>query len=290
MKFLKNHHRLAVMALCFILTLSTLLLPGCARNSAFSPQDRIDATLSALGAADAKLNKTGSTPKIVDEGCQLYISSETQMGYCFDPATGVMTDIFSFSTLGGDYRKAAEASPAGVPMAFSPESREEDLLKYAKACIGSDLFGSLDLRVDQDQGELHHYTVTESYEGIETGTTVSFSANAQGQITMVNVSIGKIFKQTKDGTWVLAAGDELIGQEAAIEIARDGLKAMDMDIRSVSEDASCKLDAMEDTLVYTIRIGFTYENGWECKYIAAVNAHTGELCREAVTKSLEPQA
>ena len=36
MKFLKNHHRLAVMALCFILTLSTLLLPGCGRISAIA--------------------------------------------------------------------------------------------------------------------------------------------------------------------------------------------------------------------------------------------------------------
>ena len=282
MKFCKNHHRLAVMALCVLFALSALLLPGCTKSSAYSPQDRIAATLSGLGVADARPDETGSA-KLSDEGALLYTSNETQMGYFFDPKTGALLDVFDFNTLGGTYRETAAASPAPAPVVFAADNRDAFLLEYAKVCIGPDLIGDLSLRVGQDLGELHSYTVTESYDGIPTGTAVSFSTGADGRIGMVNVTIGSVFEKAKDGTWVLDT-DKLIGEEAAIQIARDSLKALDLEIRSVSEDATCKLDAVEDLLIYTIHIGFTDAKGREREYRCGINAYTGELWREVVTR------
>lgn len=266
--------------LCAALCLGLLACSG----QEIQPEKRIADTLSRLGVADAKLVEADNDPKLGDEGSLLYTSDATQMGYYFDPDSGVLTDIFSYNILGGTYRKQAAASPAPIPVTYSSESREELLLEYARSCVGDNLFGTLELRVDQDQGELHQYTVTESYDGIKTGTTVLISITADGQITMVNVTIGHVFEKAADGRWILAAGDDLIGEDAAIAVARTGLNALDLNIRSVSDDATCKLDAAEDMLVYTIYISFTDENGREREYRAAVNAHTGELWREAVTR------
>ena len=277
MKYSRKRTLLAL--LCAVLCLGLLACAG----PEVPPEERIADTFSSLGVTDAKQVEADNDPKLGDEGCLLYTSDATQMGYYFDPDSGILTDIFSYNILGGTYRKQAAASPAPASMTCSSEIREEQLLEYARSCIGDNLFGTLALRVDQDQGELHHYTVTESYDGIETGTTVLFSATAAGRITMVNVTIGSVFKKAGNGTWVLAAGNDLIGAEAAIAVARTGLDALDMAV-TVSNEASCELTATEDQLIYIVHILFTDENSWQRQYLAYVNAHTGELWQEGISK------
>lgn len=254
-----------------------------AKPSASSPQDQIASTFSNLSVMDAEFVEQVSDPGKKKDGCLLYTSDSTQMGYYFDPETGVLTDILHYSRIGGTYSEQLSSASALTPMQAAPENRTDALLQYAKLCIGNFQIGELQIETKQDQGELHRYTVTELYDGIETGTTVQFSCTPAGQITMVNVAIGSIFEPAKDGTYVIAGGSELIGEEAAVEIARTGLVDR-MAPSYVSDLASCKLDAAEDQLVYTVEIPFTDEEGLSHIYSAAINAHTGELWQESVTK------
>lgn len=261
--------------LLLCISLSVLLL-ACA-----GPEDRISGTLSRLGVTDAA--PAATHPKLSGEGSVLYTSDSTQMGYYFDPDTGELEDIFDYSMLGRSYREKASASPALAPMQVSMSSKEEELIAYAKACIGDDLIGTLQFRIDQDQGLMHQYTVVAYYDGFKTGTTVIFTTNAAGRIEMCNVAIGSIFERAKDGTYVIAAGDDLIGEEAAIAVARAGLDALDM-AATVSSEASCELTAAEDRLIYVVRIPFTDGKDWQRQYLAYVNAHTGELWQEGISR------
>ena len=99
----------------------------------------------------------------------------------------------------------------------------------------------------------------------------------------VNVAIGSVFEKNADGSYSIVDGGELIGEEAAVEAARAGLEVL-LDPPYISELASCRLDAAEDKLVYTVEIPFTDENDLSRIYSAAVIAQTGELWREAVSK------
>lgn len=277
------YYRSLVSALCVIIIFVAIFFAHN-KTTAFPPHDRVTSTLCALGVTDAKLSTPGNTPSLSGEGCLLYTSDSTRMGYYFNPDTGILEDIFDYDMLGGTYRKKAEASPALSPMQVSQSGKEEELIEFARACIGENLIGSLQLRVDQDRGELHQYTVFESFNGIKTGTNVVFTTNSEGRIKMCNVTIGSIFERAKDGTWVIAAGDDLIGEEAAIAAARKGLEELDLEIKSISDQASCELTAAEDRLIYVVRISYTTNNDLPQEYLAYVNAHTGELWQEGISR------
>jgi len=265
-----------------VLILAALLLASCAGQRSSTPQDRINATLSALGVTDAEFAEQVHAPESHRDGCLLYLSDITKMGYFFDPDTGTPVSILRFDLLDSPYR---ENDPiASTPMMLPAENREEALLRYATDLIGEDLIGQLQVRVNQDQGLLHNYTVIESYDGIETGTAVGFTGREDGSVSMVRVEIGSIFEPGPFGTWVIAAGEELIGEEAAVEIARAGLQAMEIDTKTISDDATCELTAAEDLLIYTVRISFTDGSDNVREYLAGVNAHTGELWREGISK------
>ena len=266
----------------FVLILAALLLASCAGQRSSTPQDRISATLSALGVTDAEFAEQVHAPESHRDGCLLYLSDITKMGYFFDPDTGTPVSILRFDLLDSPYR---ENDPiASTPMMLPAENREEALLRYATDLIGEDLIGQLQVRVNQDQGLLHNYTVIESYDGIETGTAVGFTSREDGSVSTVRVEIGSIFEPGPFGTWVIAAGEELIGEEAAVEIARAGLQAMEIDTKTISDDATCELTAAEDLLIYTVRISFTDGSDNVREYLAGVNAHTGELWREGISK------
>ncbi len=277
-------YRSIALVLCLIVTTLIVISFSHNKTSAFSPHDRITSTLTALGVTDAELTASDKVPALGDEGCILYTSNTTQMGYYFDPDTGILKDIFDYSMLGGPYHEEASTSPALMPMQVSLSNRDEELFEYAKACIGEDLIGSLQLRIDQDRGLLHQYTVIEYYEGIKTGTSLVFTTSPDGRIQMCNITIGSIFERAKDGTWSIAAGDNLIGEAAAIEIARSGLEALDMEIKTISDQASCELNAAEDRLIYVVRIPFTDGTDWQQQYLAYINAHTGELWQEGISR------
>jgi len=265
-----------------VLILAALLLASCAGQRSSTPQDRINATLSALGVTDAEFAEQVHAPESHRDGCLLYLSDITKMGYFFDPDTGTPVSILRFDLLDSPYR---ENDPiASTPMMLPAENREEALLRYATDLIGEDLIGQLRVRVNQDQGRLHNDTVIESYDGIETGTAVGFTGREDGSVSMVRVEIGSIFEPGPFGTWVIAAGEELIGEEAAVEIARAGLQAMEIDTKTISDDATCELTAAEDLLIYTVRISFTDGSDNVREYLAGVNAHTGELWREGISK------
>lgn len=275
---MKKQVRLSV----FVLILAALLLASCAGQRSSTPQDRINATLSALGVTDAEFAEQVHAPESHRDGCLLYLSDITKMGYFFDPDTGTPVSILRFDLLDSPYR---ENDPiASTPMMLPAENREEALLRYATDLIGEDLIGQLQVRVNQDQGLLHNYTVIESYDGIETGTAVGFTGREDGSVSTVRVEIGSIFEPGPFGTWVIAAGEELIGEEAAVEIARAGLQAMEIDTKTISDDATCELTAAEDLLIYTVRISFTDGSDNVREYLAGVNAHTGELWREGISK------
>lgn len=251
--------------------------------TAFSPQDYITSTLSSLGVMDAEFAEQVSDPGRSRDGCLLYTSDSTQMGYYFEPDTGVLKSIFHYTLLDHTYSEKASQASAPMPMQASTENCTDSLLRYAEVCIGEDLIGDLQIETKQDEGILHRYTVTEFYDGIETGTTVMFSCTPEGQITMVNEAIGSVFEKDADGSYSIAGGGALIGEEAAVEAARSGLEAL-LDPPYISDLASCKLDAAEDKLVYTVEIPFTDENDLSRIYSAAVIAQTGELWREAISK------
>lgn len=276
--------RRTLLPICGILLFFVLFIAIGNRTSAHSPHDRITSTLSSLGVMDAEFVEQISDPGRSRDGCLLYTSDSTQMGYYFEPDTGMLKTALHYSRINSTYKEKASSASALMPMQASSENRTASLLRYAENCIGESLIGELQLETKQDEGSTHRYTATEFYDGIETGTTVMFSCTPEGQITMVNVAIGSIFERAENGTYVLAAGDDLIGEDAAIAMARSGLEALDQEIKAISDEASCELTAAEDLLVYTVRISFTDGNGWDREYRAGVNAHTGELWQEAITK------
>ena len=54
--------------------------------------------------------------------------------------------------------------------------------------------------------------------------------------------------------------------------------------QSVSDDISCELTASQDALLYTAEIHFTDGNGWVRSYKAVIDAHTGELVHDLISK------
>lgn len=275
---MKKQVRLSV----FVLILAALLLASCAGQRSSTPQDRINATLSALGVTDAEFAEQVHAPESHRDGCLLYLSDITKMGYFFDPDTGTPVSILRFDLLDSPYR---ENDPiASTPMMLPAENREEALLRYATDLIGEALIGELHIEPTQNIEQPRHYIVIETYDGIETGTSVFFTCDPSGQITMCNITIGQVFQRSDDGTQVIANGETLIGEEAAVEIARAGLQAMEIDTKTISDDATCELTAAEDLLIYTVRIRFTDGSDNVREYLAGVNAHTGELWREGISK------
>lgn len=275
---MKRQVRLSV----FIFIFSALLLASCAGQRSSTPQDRINATLSALGVTDATFAEQVHDPDSHRDGSLLYLSDATKMGYFFDPDTGAPVSILRYELLDSPYR---EKDPiASAPLRLPDDDRDGALLRYAEALIGESLIGQLWVHVNQDQGQLHNYTVIESYDGIETGTTVGFTCREDGSVSTVRVEIGSIFAPGPFGTWVIAAGEELIGEEAAIEAARAGLQALDTEISSISDEAVCELDAAQDALIYVVTIDFIDEDGRTRNYLATINAHTGELRVESISR------
>lgn len=273
----------SIVSSIFLLLLTAAMLISCTGQAPADPEARIAAVFSALGVTDAQFREKVSDPGRNRDGCLLYTSDSTQMGYYFEPDTGVLKTALHYSRIGSTYREKASGTAALMPMQASAENRTATLLQYAESCIGESLIGELQLVTRQDEGSMHRYTATEFYDGIETGTTVMFSCTPEGQITMVKVAIGSVFEKNRDGSYRIAGGDKLIGEEAAIEAALSGMNAR-FDPSEVSEEITCKLDATEDMLVYTVKIPFTDENSLSRTYSVAVNAHTGELFYEAISK------
>lgn len=265
-----------------VLLLLAAVLASCAGGKPAEPDERIDATLSALGVTDAQFREQVSDPGGKKDGCLLYTSDTTKMGYFFDPDSGAPVRILRSDLLDSPYREDDPVAPE--PMTLPREGRDEALIRYAQALLGEDLIGQLSILVGQDEGEVHHYTVYETYDGIKTGTRIGFSSRSNGSITIIKVEPGSVFKPGPFGTWVIADGDDLIGEEAAIKIAREGFEQLDVQIQGVSDNITCELDATHDNLVYDVKIPFTEPNGWIRSYMAVIDAHTGELLQNLLSK------
>lgn len=266
----------------FLLLLTAAMLISCTGQAPADPEARIAAVFSALGVTDAEFAEQVSDPEQKEDGCLLYTSQATKMGYFFDPDTGAPVSIQRFDRLESPYREDDPVAPE--PMLLPRQTRDEAMLRYAQALLGENGFGQLSILVSQDEGSVHRYTVVETYEDIETGTRIGFTCSSDGHITRVNVELGRIFKQDRSGKWVIAAGDKLIGEEAAIAIAREGFEQLDVVKRSVSDDITCELTASQDTLRYAVEIHFTDGNGWTRGYTALIDAHTGELLNNLLCK------
>ena len=277
---MKKQFRISTFLLLLLLTAA--ILASCAAPEAAAPQKRIAATLSALGVTDAQFREQVSDPGRKRDGCLLYTSDTTKMGYFFAPDTGTPVSLLRFDLLDGPYRE--DDPVAREPMILPGESRDEALLRYAQALLGWDMIGQLSVRVGQDEGAVRNYTVTETYDGIPTGTSVGFTVRANGSVSTVSVELGSIFKPGFFGRWVIAAGDQLIGEDAAIAVAREGFAQLNMAKQSVSDDISCELTASQDALLYTVQIHFTDGNGWVRSYKAVIDAHTGQLLRDLISK------
>lgn len=265
-----------------LLLLTAAVLASCAAPKPAAPEERITAVFSALGVTDAQFREQVSDPGRKRDGCLLYTSDAAKMGYFFDPDTGAPVSLLRFDLLDSPYREDDPA--AREPMLLPGESRDEALLRYAQALLGGDMIGQLSVRVGQDEGAVRNYTVTETYDGIPTGTSVGFTSRSNGSVSTVRVELGSIFKPGFFGRWVIAAGDQLIGEEAAIAVAREGFAQLDMGKQSVSDDISCELTASQDALLYTVQIHFTDGNGWVRGYKAVIDAHTGELLKNLISK------
>ena len=279
---MKNSARYSMLAVLCVVTLTVLLLFAAQNNvSAFTPGDRITAALSRLGVQDAKFAEQVCEPELRKDGCLLYTSDSTQMGYYFEPDTGVLTAIVHYSFMDGTYGEKASASHTVAPMQVSIADPGAELIEYAKSCIGEAQIGTLQLQETLDHGLFYRYIITEVYDGFETGTTVIFSCDTSGRINSCNITIGSIFERSPSGTYVLAAGEDLIGEAAAIEVARKGLEAL-MEPSQISDRITCELSAAEDALIYTVTIDYTDETNLPRNYMATINAHTGQL-RHACT-------
>ena len=264
--------------LCAVLCLWLLACAG----PEVQPEERIANTFSSLGVTDAVFVEQVSDPGRSKDGCLLYTSDATQMGYYFDPDSGTLKSIHHYSRMDPSYSEGVSSDSALAPMQVSSSNLESELIAYAKACIGDDRIGTLQLKRVQDMGMLHRYTVVEIYDGYETGTTVTFSCDSSGRINTCSVAIGSVFTGGPSGTYVFTAGGEPISEEAAIEAARNALAAL-MDPAWISGQASCELSAAQDALIYTVTMDYTDKDGQTRNYLATINAHTGEVRQECTT-------
>ena len=272
---MKQIKKFWIPALCLVLCLAALC--GCQSG------DKIADTLAALGVKDAASAGQVSDPDDLRDGCLLYVSDSTQMGYYFDPETHDLFSILDYSLMGGEYAKAAQANTPSAPMVIPADNREDALLRYAEAILGDARIGDLAVTSVQDHGMLHSFSIRETYKGIETGTAMFFSTDADGRISFCNITVGGVFKAGAFGTYVLAAGDDLISEESAVETARAGLDALEM-ASGAPECISCELRAREDTLLYIVTLSFRDRSGSEREYQGWVNAHTGALDWETLCR------
>lgn len=273
---MNRHIRTAILFLLSIVLSAALTACG-------GPEDRVAATLSRLGVTDAVFAEQVSDPGDLRDGCLLYTSDSTQMGYYFDPETHNLTSILNYTLMGGSYFRLAEAFSPSAPMVIPADNREEVLLRYANAILGDARIGELSIDSVQDQGLLQSFSIRECYKDIETGTGMFFSTDADGRVSFCNITVGGVFRRGFFGNYEIAAGSDFIGEEAAIEVARGGLYALELASGAV-KCVSCELRAREDTLLYIVTFSFPDQNGHQREYQGWVNACAGTLDWETICK------
>lgn len=259
------------------LALCLVMLCGCRSG------EKIPDTLDALAMADAEFAGQVSNPDDLRDGCLLYVSNRAQMGCYFDPETHNLVSILHYSLMDGEYAAISHSTAPSAPMVIPADDREQALLRYAGAILGDAQIGTLSITSVQDQGLSHSFSITESYEGIETGTAMFFSTDANGRVSFCNITIGGVFRQNAWGNYEIAAGNDLISEEAAVETARMGLAGLKV-ASGTPAFISCRLRAREDTLLYIVTLSFRDSNGSQREYQGWVNAHTGALDGETLCR------
>lgn len=207
------------------------------------------------------------------ETCRIYYSQSEQLYYYFFDTTGKLDKI----TYWGELEKHPEREPNATHLSI--DQVQEMALEYAKKCFGSHLIGELVVTRQHDSNLDYNYTITEYYQGQETGTDAVIFCTYDGRVSMAFFNHGKIYCRNGDGEIVLASDQPFIEEQAAIDtaMALTEEKATERGNKVLTDSVTVELQASGDQHYYKVSIDTLCEHDYIMTYFVRVDVYSGEI-------------
>ncbi|MBO2527423.1 MAG: hypothetical protein CW335_04480 [Clostridiales bacterium] len=254
-------------AACIALTVA-IAIPTTMLLRAGAREDAITAELERLGAGECTYVGEETMPD-GKTTCRHYLDEETQTDYYFDTNSGLLNSVTCFSIVDAP----AKADP------LSDEERDAAVLAYVQHCIAPYQIGELKITSSYFNGRrTYSYTLTEYYQGQETGTVIYLSATDNAEIIFCTFKRGEIFDSEPAPT---------IGKAAAIEAAQTYAGELAAERGYVlTGDMTCTLKAFGASRYYLVEIGVISSDEYMYQRIIRirVDASSGTLIGEEWTQ------
>lgn len=254
-------------AACIALTVA-IAIPATMLLRAGAREDAITAELTRLGAGACTYQGEETMPD-GKTTCRHYLDEETQTDYYFDTNSGLLNSVTCFSIVDAP----AKADP------LSDEERDAAILAYVQHCIAPYQIGELKITSSYFNGmRTYSYTLTEYYQGQETGTVVFLSVTDNAEIIFSTFKRGEIFDSEPAPT---------IGKAAAIEAAQTYAGELAAERGYVlTGDMTCTLKAFGASRYYLVEIGVISSDEYMYQRIIRirVDASSGTVIGEEWTQ------
>lgn len=247
-------------AACIALTVA-IAIPATMLLRAGAREDAITAELERLGAGECTYQGEETMPD-GKTTCRHYLDEETQTDYYFDTNSGLLNSVTCFSIVDAP----AKADP------LSDEERDAAVLAYVQHCIAPYQIGELKITSSYFNGRrTYSYTLTEYYQGQETGTVVFLSVTDNAEIIFSTFKRGEIFDSEPAPT---------IGKAAAIEAAQTYAGELAAEQRyALTGSLTSTLKARGASRYYYVEIAAfaTFDERYDRIYMVSVDAVSGEV-------------
>lgn len=250
-----------------------LLLTACAGE--LTPQERISRTLEALGASDAQTDTVYTNSDFLDPDDICYSSDSAQLVYSFAADTGYLHEVIHYSLTDPDY----EEPETEVAPVLTDAQRQELVLTFAADCLCPNQIGDLQIASEHFSNIDYTYQITETYDGMETGTQMMIICSPEGQIQVCVLHVGTIFEKNMFGSYSLVEGDDFITGETAIQTALEFVEeqAAEKGDTVLPDTAVSEIKARKDEQYYLVSIDTQEPGGYIVTYDVHADVHTGEI-------------
>ena len=247
-------------AACIALTVA-IAIPTTMLLRAGAGEDAITAELERLGAGECTYVGEETMPD-GKTTCRHYLDEETQTDYYFDTNSWLLNSVTCFSIVDAP----AKADP------LSDEERDAAVLAYVQHCIAPYQIGELKITSSYFNGRrTYSYTLTEYYQGQETGTQVTLCATGQAKIVFSFFVRGEVFDSEPAPT---------VAENIAIEAARTYAAELAAEQRyALTGSLTSTLKARGATRYYYVEIDAfaTFDERYDRIYMVSVDAVSGEV-------------
>lgn len=290
-----KHNRMIYIGLFALVIIVVLCLVLISKNTdASAPENEavIEAELQELGVSDAVYLERYYSD-VDDINYDLYQSASTGYTYYFNIATGELDEILNLDYLHPETEWGAkvEASPA-----IGAEERHKLALDTAETYLGDSKIGEFSVESEDFCNVYYTLEIVERLDGEKTGTKAFVTCMPDGSIMGCQMFRASMPQANGPANVPATDAQKLIGEEAALEIAREAVEqeleqengvngALDFD------SGRCELDAFKDNRYYLVQ--YTVPDYWPTSspeeddsrdYFVRIAAYTGDVLEVYATK------